>query len=307
MVNPAGEFATFTTVSCPEPTTCFLGGTAPKTDTTPARAFLARWNGTDTTEVPLPLSDGDTTVDALSCPSPTSCLLRLTVPTTRPGTIDIAARTVRWDGTTAAPLRTPDGVMFEAGTNRLACGAPDRCMAVASQLGYPGIARWDGRTWTFSVLPSGAGGWPDVHGVACTGPSFCAAVGADLLGTVGSPMRVTTLVATWNGTLWSSFSPLAGQPDRPFILVYQLSADLMYQLSCSSPTWCVAFGEEYNASDDRIGQPVTLVWTGSGWHRGPPHLVDRVPLGFIDCAPNERWCIAGGSYMAYDVFQAVTS
>jgi hypothetical protein len=286
-------------VSCPDTTTCLLAGTV----TTAAvdavrRPLLARWDGTAVTEVPLAETGTDNVIQALACTTGTSCLLRLAKPSGSPTAGGTPGHMLRWDGASFSPTVAPAGVAFTSGLGLLSCGGPASCMAGATSAGVPGVARWDGQGWTFSLLVANAGGRAELRQVSCAAPTFCAALGDASQGT-GSARRVTTLVATWAGAAWSAFAPLArpaGEPDPP--------VDVVQLFSCSSPTWCVAVGGEYTQQTDGTIEPVTLVWTGNGWHRGPPRPRERAMTGFVDCAPGSRWCLASGTFGAADVLEA---
>jgi hypothetical protein len=285
-------------VSCPDTTTCLLGGTVTSLQPgTVGRPLLARWDGTALTEVPLNWVGNDTVVQAVACTATTSCLLRLARPSGVPTAGGTPGHLLRWDGSGFTPM-LPMGMTFTSGLGLLSCGGPTNCMAGAQSMGVPGMARWDGLRWTFAALANNGGGRADLRQVSCAGPTFCAAVGADAQG-AGSARRVTTVVATWEGAGWSPLSALArpaGEPDPPL--------DLVQMLSCSLPTWCVAVGGEYAEETDGAIDPVTLVWTGSGWHRGPARPRERSMTGFVDCVPGSRWCLASGTFGAADVLTA---
>jgi hypothetical protein len=297
LARPAGWL--LMAVSCPDTQTCYLAGTQPGPGAPIAgRPLLVRWDGQSLTEVPADFGGTETVAQALSCPTVSTCLVRLAKPAGSPTSGGAAGRMVRVDGATAIPIGGPLGATFTSGLGLLSCGAPDLCAAGASYMGTPGVARWDGLHWTYAAVVSSTGGRTDLRQLSCTGSTFCAVVGSDSRGTGGS-RRVTTVVATWQDASWSSLAPLArpaGEPDPPL--------DVVQMLSCGSPTWCVAVGGEYADETDGTITPLTLVWTGSGWHRGPPRPAERSMTGFIDCVPGQRWCLAAGTYGAADVFAA---
>jgi hypothetical protein len=301
-LGPAGApFASPVAVSCPDPATCFFGGSVPPADPDgSSRPSLVRWVDGTATEVPLGTAGeagGMAVVEALSCPTASWCLVRL-------GDGNGAATLLRWDGTTVTAVPLPAGVTltpatggsFLAPRETISCGAPDRCMALATSVSVPGLVHWDGTLWAFSPVVDVAGGVGSARSVSCAGPSFCAALGLDWVGTAATAERHTTTVATWNGTRWSTFAAPGAPPDEA-----DLPYDWVPMLSCASPRWCVAVGFDYGGSTSR---QVTLVWTGAGWHRGPGREPDRAALGYIDCVPGTRWCMNQGTYAVADVFEA---
>lgn len=164
-------------VSCASPSACLATGShvadiAYDGEFTPvARSFDgARWRDA------RPPPDEQTELEAVSCPSPTFCLL-LGYQATGDAATAVAER---WDGSMFQPVtfHSPDGGGGELRTG--SCASPTSCLA----LGYPtegGPEQQLGELWDgaqLSVAFTAAA--PERHpwsGVACR-PSFCVLVGA---------------------------------------------------------------------------------------------------------------------------------
>ena len=101
-------------------------------------------------------------------------------------------------------------------------------------------------TWRSVPYPAGTG---FLNGLSCATPSFCMAVG----GTGTTP--ITPLTELWNGRRWS----IVPSPVPPGTISSALGTDV----SCPSPTFCMAIGNSTNP--DFTGQPLTETWNGRRW------------------------------------------
>jgi hypothetical protein len=276
---PADETWELEAVSCPTPTTClFAGGRyRPEADAPKAALFL-RWDGHAFTDVRL---DTDP-LTALSCPATDWCLLY--------NRWDGHAM-FRWDGSTLTPVPPPANIRFKEDGAFLSCGAPTSCAAVGwSNTPVGGrspqvLLRWDGAAWTASAVRTTAAGYLDVGSLSCAGPSFCAAVGHAILWLLPEvPLYGTAVAATRTPAGWSTFSSVqSGPPSSQLNEAYD-------ELSCASPTWCLATGYRNTADGSH---PAAIAWTGTGW-AAAPSIPDAGVTSAKSCAPDTRTCVVSG-------------
>jgi hypothetical protein len=140
------------------------------------------------------------------------------------------------------------------GYYQIASGAPNQ--------GF--IESWNGDSW--SLVPNPNPGFGDeLSGVSCTSSTNCVAVGVSYPS--DNPGGIT-LVESWDGTTWSVVSsPNGGEPDS------------LSSVSCTSPTSCLAIGEDYTGS----WQALVESWNGSIWSIAPnPNITGYVSFGISD-------------------------
>lgn len=138
--------------------------------------------------------------------------------------------------------------------NRVSCLSRTWCVAVGGpDVDYPGrlfIERWGGSRWSIQSAPEPAGR-PNsgLNGVSCASRRACTAVG--YFQRHGRPL--TQLVERWNGLRWSI---------QPTPKVPGAVRTVLYSVSCSSTTMCVAVG----GWDSPSGQnELAEGWNGSRW------------------------------------------
>jgi hypothetical protein len=145
----------------------------------------------------------------------------------------------------------------------------------------PLIEQWNGTTW--SVVPSpnpGSNRYNELYGVSCVTVDFCVAVGTS----DASGSHDKLLIEQWNGTSWS----LATGPDEQSGIDYDA-----YDVSCSSPTFCVLAGETYSGS---VATTLAARWNGSSWSilTTPNPSTTRNYFNSLDCR-SASWCFAVGA------------
>jgi lysophospholipase L1-like esterase len=239
------------------------------------------WSGDSTQDVQhdycVVAYDADSSSHALTGPSNTFCVhANLSHTADRVSTVEpIPAANIDWSpyesqfpffpaGSTTGnawtytpvPPRT-DGSSF-GGLNSVSCAAPTACMAVGNENYVPIARRWDGVTWTTSAVPAPNPGGAVLIGVSCPGPSDCHAVGYFLDSSDGN--RRKSLVEHWDGLTWNLMA-------SPTDLVPGHHTQLI-DVSCSSPSFCMAVGETQNPNAGSGGQNMATwveEWNGQAW------------------------------------------
>jgi hypothetical protein len=175
-----------------------------------------------------------------------------------------------------APPGTVDNIL-----GAVSCTAKGFCAAAADQGKPAALVRPAPGPWRRSP----GGGSAPLTGVSCTSAAFCMAV------------RHGHSKA-WDGANWTSHPmPTPNGSDR----------DLVFDVSCVSPSWCDAVGTTGSASFPR--RPLVEHWDGSAWTVVPsPALAGTfryVALQAISCTSTTA-CLAVG-YDDYDFKPVVES
>jgi hypothetical protein len=231
--------------SCTSAPSCvavgFTGSAAPYSP------VAEHWNGKTWTLHTVPGTPGVSAVLVqVSCQGTRFCMAVGTG-----GGLDLAER---WDGTawTKVPTPTVAGATTDALTG-IQCSGPDWCMAVGAveTPTYRSVTElWNGTSWSIVPVTPAPGGVANVlTTVSCLGRSFCTAVGFIRSG-AGNTYR--DLIMEWNGASWTTRT--APNPSAAF--------DEFLGVSCVSPTWCVAVGEDTVASHP---QTLAMVGIGATW------------------------------------------
>jgi hypothetical protein len=236
---------------------------------------------------PTPSPGKRSTLQAVSCASPSACIaVGSSFPASAPSGQALAER---WNGTAwkIQPVAAPAGATG-ATLDGVSCPAPSTCAAAGSYQASSGAQeslaeRWNGTTWVIQRTPNPRG---DVSGVnltaiSCPAVSACTAVGVY---TVSSGAQ-KTLAEHWNGTTWAiQPTPNAGG---------DLAA--LNAVSCPSLSACTAAGTHLTSS----GAQKTLAehWNGTTWAIQPtPNPAGDSPvLAGVSCAAATT-CTATGTY-----------
>ncbi len=198
-----------------------------------------------------------------------------------------AAQTLvmRWDGTSPSPawsiVPSANGPL-DSFLSGVACASASDCWAVGTTYaGSPSrtlIEHWDGTEWALVASPNPGSSDPgarqrnELSAVTCVSASDCWAVGsydADYATQTAStrPKTSRTLIARWNGAVWS----VVASPDTPPIEQQFLSG-----VTCASASDCWAVGysghsviaQTFVGQYEAAGTPSqTLVkhWDGTSW------------------------------------------
>jgi hypothetical protein len=231
------------------------------------------------TPAPLTVAQpGTTSLSAISCSRPTTCLAVGSY-----GTIDNAHLTLaeQWTGgSTWLARRTPSPDDAFSGLSGVSCTSATSCVAVGDFINGTDrqvtlAERWNGRGWR--VLTTSSPG-PHVNvldAVSCPRANRCMAVGY-----YDSAGQHQAFAEQWNGTSWQVQS--VPQPGS------------LTAVSCVTASDCVAVGSYLSASK-RLG--LTATWNGAAWTVQPSPTPGGSLTEFngVSC-PSASDCIAVGEY-----------
>jgi hypothetical protein len=138
-------------------------------------------------------------------------------------------------------------------------------------------------TWTIQPTPNPSpGNSAELHGVSCPSYQVCFAVGS-----YRQPLAHHTLIEVWHGTTWM----IEPSQDAP-----GFRDSLLFGVSCSSTSSCVAVGDAHQRSGP--SHPLGETWNGSAWQittlREPVGSI-AVYLTSVSC-PAIDLCLAAGSF-----------
>jgi hypothetical protein len=263
--DPAGTIeSTLADVSCASRNRCTaVGNFEGRAGDNPLIESSARGKWSVSTAV-TPAGVFATVLTSVSCPAARFCV---TVGHTFPTSTSIQASQLAesWDGTTWSAQTTPDpGTNFGSTLSQVSCASATLCVAVgnAAQNTSAPPARnlvfrqliewWNGSTWQIAsdANPAGAKS-SDLQMVSCAAAS-CIALGGLTSGSGRGQSR--PLAERFNGHTVTQLSTSG-------------MATTLADLSCTSPTWCMAAGTS------RSGQhTLAQSWNGRRWKTlSPPN------------------------------------
>jgi hypothetical protein len=143
------------------------------------------------------------------------------------------------------------------------------------------VERWNGSSWTIGPNPTGG------LGVACPADNECIAVGVDADG--------HSLAERWDGTSWSvqpTPNPLVEDGGGP-----TPANTILDQVSCTSPTNCVAAGHYDTLRGYDSG--VIESWDGSSWTLPSTPALPTDPFDAVSCGSASS-CTAVGYDTLFD-------
>jgi hypothetical protein len=284
--NPVGEVkGSLSGISCVSAAVCSTVGKAG------GSVLAERWNGTgwsvDRTPNPAP----GATLDAVSCPSATTCVAVGSYTTNAGHTVGLAElrnATGQWS---QYVVPSPSGATWLTMT-AVSCASPTSCMAVGTfthgnQYSPPSMLAesWNGQRWTIeaAAVPPNVT-ISELYGVSCPAPTFCEAVGSYFDPT--GPGADVALAERWDGAGWT-VEHAAG---------FAYKANWLYGVSCLSATSCVAVGAQYDPAGTVNTNTLVEVRVGSRWSLQPSagntNLVDI--LNSVSCRSTID-CTAVGS------------
>jgi len=225
-------------VACASASLCVAVG-----DTGGAHTLAESWNGSpwtlDTTVDPSATSNG---FGGVACPSATSCVA---VGTYVSASSYFQTLVESWNGSTWSLVPSANTLAtLENLLNGVSCSTPTSSVAVGTSQGATNrqtlTESWDGTAWSVVTSPNTSSTVDNVlNNVTCTNPSFCMAVGYDDTGS--SP---PSLIEIWNGRAWSIVS-------GPNTSVPNSDENVLYGVSCTDPSNCVAAGHWSNTGDEK--------------------------------------------------------
>jgi hypothetical protein len=197
---------------------------------------VERWNGKRWSIQPVP-SPASTTLEGVSCPSPTVC--------TAVGTYNGGAPLAeRWNGNRWRIQRSPNVGVGDL--HAVSCATTTACTAVGETDNNTAqllLERWNGTRWLLERDPPGYVLDASLVGVSCPLPSACTAVGV---------RSIFAMVARWNGTRWS----VAHTPATDL--------GIASGVSCASADTCTVVGFR-PGGDEAPTVPFAERWDGTRW------------------------------------------
>ncbi len=217
------------------------------------------------TRVAMPIpqgepSDGEWLVSqSVSCSSATFCLAAATF-----SDGDNFPQVWRWDGTAwhLGNLNPSDPGLHTVDFRGVSCAAAWQCVVVGQRavttstpdLGSTAFrAVLDGTTWAVANLPMPSGDNGAADNVSCWSVQHCRVVGVVTPRSAPASGPITVAVWKWSGadfTATTGYQP-AHSPE-------------IEAISCTSATFCVAAGWEFNFSNDHSSH-LDLLWNGTSW------------------------------------------
>jgi hypothetical protein len=237
--SPVGEVAgSFSGISCVSAALCSAVGKAG------GSVLAERWNGTQRSVDRAPNPAPGAALDAVSCPSATTCMAVGSYPTNSTGVArsfsELRSATGGWSQY-AVPSPAAGSSMTLAAVS---CASSTSCMAVgylatnAIDRGGSLLAEsWNGHRWTIetpAAAPKDASA--AFAGVSCPAPEFCEAVGDYSDASSGN---LIPLAERWNGAEWTV--------ERAVAPAYMSSE--FNGVTCLSATSCVAVGDQYDGAE----------------------------------------------------------
>lgn len=201
-------------VQCSSASSCFAVGTF-NLATGPERVLIEHWNGSKWSIRPVPARPGE--LSGVACQSARSCFAVGAAATTQ------LVLAEHWNGTAWTVQRTPALPDLEgqppgnAALSGVSCAGAD-CMAAGSVTGQFSTPEstpvdtlselWNGKKWVLekSPNPGGSANGNEFEAVSCTSATSCTATGGS---TTDNDFPDLVMVATWNGTKWTSNTSVA--------------------------------------------------------------------------------------------------
>ncbi len=246
-----GNFYAWNAIACPSATACLaVGADNLNAVVTIATLSAGTWSWTPTTELPNDAT-GAGSLDAIACPSTTTCLA---VGSDGEGVGIATVATATASGWTWSPETTLlADASGQGGLNAIACPSATTCVAVGSDgsLGVAASATGTGATWTWgseSAVELGAAspGLGGLNGVACPSATTCVAVGWDNTDAV-----VTSGTRAASGWTWLPEQIVT--PDAS-------GGGELSAVACPSSAVCVAVGSTI-ANGDVVSTSTNGVYT----------------------------------------------
>jgi len=279
-------------VSCPSATMCFAVG-----ESGPGgawRTLIERWDGRTWSIMASPNVSERSGVPpnvllGVSCSSASNCYAV-------GYSHYYALQTVieHWDGKTWTLVPSPNrsqATTAESELEGVSCTSRTSCVAVgrssSTNTNHPDTyrtltERWNGKTWAIVPSPNAVSGAGELAAVSCARPILCVAVGSAYKDSLRQ-----SLIETWNGTTWTRTA--SADPTSA-------TTSVLSGVSCTSPTSCVAVGNDSGTSQ----QTTTLVKTLASGHwtitpSATPTGARNSSLNAVSCT-NTTTCTAVGSY-----------
>ena len=281
-----GERSYLEGISCAKPSLCMAVGSDFGPSANLTAPVAERWDGRSWSLLALPRSEGEGSLQSISCVSVTFCMAVGSYYVQSHNLTAVLAE--RWDGTSWSvvpnPLPPAPGAAAASMLLGVSCANPAFCVAVGGEGDTPGsdsaiVESWDGHAWSVLKSPSLVGA--SLTGVSCTSPGFCFAVGTKLSCNALGCQRA--FAERWDGKSWQvAPSPSLGQVARTTAV------------SCVSTTFCAATGSWWRGPSAQP-RPLVEFFDGSAWTVSHAHLSNEsgAALNAVACA-SPTWCVAVG-------------
>jgi hypothetical protein len=253
--------------------------------------YAQYWNGSSwsnqSTSTPVGATASELQAD--HCLSKTSCVAAGSY-TTGAGTFSLVEV---WNGTSWSIQTTPNPAgATETRLTGVSCKEISACMAVgykgSGSSSQPVAILGNSGSWSLQSvpLPTGSVG-AELTGVECTSTTSCRAVGRYY--PTSSSTTYWGMVATWNGSTWSSEAvpKPTGSPKRSTLL----------DISCAGAGDCTAVGGYMNSSSIQVSYVER--WNGTSWSwQASPNPAESVnsPLQNVSCVASSP-CVAVGDWL----------
>ena len=228
-----------------------------------AQTFSVLWNGSTWAIIPSPnIGDVPNRLSRISCVSTSFCKA-----VGNAGTTVTQPLAMTWNGSIWTSDSTSD--LLTSVLTGVSCVSINSCVAVGSQkvgrFFQTVVAKWDGVNWGLQTSQNTAANQNNqLYSVSCPVTTYCVSVGVYQ----NESSIVQPLIQYWDGTGWFMVqSPSVGTNQRS-----ELS-----QVSCATPTSCLAVGNRGFSSATSAVQTLAMVWDGVNWTLGqsPNTAVDR--------------------------------
>ncbi|HEU5252711.1 MAG TPA: hypothetical protein VFU16_05215 [Solirubrobacterales bacterium] len=199
--------------------------------------LIEKWNGENwaVQTIPSPKESEEAVLSGISCPGLSLCIAAGSYKTG--GTVKpLAERFNKGEMAWEAQLPPFPEKALEAKLEAISC-ASSICMATGYTKNSSGIKvnlaeQWTEKGWAISTVPSPESEEASLAGVSCGADGFCLGTGSYKSGSA-----TKTQAARWNGTTWSSTTPLNVELSSSLAGVY-----------CYSTTSCTTVGSYTNSS-----------------------------------------------------------
>jgi hypothetical protein len=280
-----GIDTTINGVSCTSSTSCTAVGYAASVAFGFFQTVVESWDGSTWSVVNSPdEGNGDSYLNAVSCPSATSC--------TAVGYYHTATSALErtlvetWNGSAWSLAVSPNEGTTDNALNGVSCTSSTSCTAAGYEIDYKLLLAeslaesWNGSAWSLASTPNLGLYDNGLSDVSCTSSTFCMAVG----GFVESGLE-QTLSETWDGTSWSVLASVNDGSRN----------NALSGVACTGPTSCVAVGSYANSSG--IDDTLIESWDGTSWSivASPNPGTQGSYLNAVSCTSATR-CVAVGYY-----------
>ncbi len=241
---------------------------------TPSQGLLAElWNGSSWTTQAVPAADSpQAQLDAVACPSTTTCLA-VGMEYTNNANNPYQGVARFWNGTSWT-------ANAGGGGDSISCPGVRDCTSVEYPLGGSSYAaHWDGSSWTAESSPTGDVSHQEaLAAVSCSGVDACTAVGeTNVGGSDQSVARYQVLGEGFDGSRWS-LAPAVSPPGAV--------NSFLAGVSCSAADACTA-----------VGSGLISRWDGNDWDPQAPAPVSGGGLpsfNAVSCSGAQTCMALGG-------------